>query len=980
MATFTGTAADEVIRPEMVSPTVATSGGSTPSAAVDTIHVGGGNDVADGGGGNDQLFLGAGNDIVEWDAGEGSDLIEGGADFDRLDAFVFNGELDFEISANGSRATFRSGVEFLDLNEVEDIFWQPGGSEAGTRAETIEVGNLDGTHIQRLSFNLSVAQLNPEPDQAADTVTLAAGDEADLITLAHSTPLGSLITVEGLGQTVEIFSGGETDRLTINGAGGIDIISGSTLPAASMLLTLNGGAANDFLTGGANGDTLNGDSGNDVLDGGAGADTLDGGANNDTVVGRFGGDTALLGEGADRFIWEVGHGSDIVEGQAGFDTLEFHGSIANENFEIAANGARTAVARSVSVLMDINDVELIDLYAADGSDAIVVGDLTGTDVAEVNVHLERVQGNPAGDEQIDSIRVSGSSAGDMITVHGFAASIGVEGLAAIVEIYNPEANDRLTVNGGGGNDVIRAATMTDALTINGEAGDDVLAGGAGADLLLGGVDEDTADYAASNRGVFVNLGTQSGFGGFAHGDSYGSIENAAGSAFADILVGSGGDNVLSGAAGNDQLFGEAGADRLIGGVGADLSNGGFGDDIHIVDHAGDVVAEGAGEGNDRVQAGLSYTLAGGAHVELMTTRDNAGTAAIDLTGNELANAINGNAGANVLSGQAGADKLTGLGGNDRLIGGAGADRSDGGAGNDVHGVDDAWDLVIERAGEGAADRVVASVSFALELNAEVEQIATDSVAGTAAIDLGGSNTANRITGNAGDNELAGRGAADILFGHAGNDVLNGGVGIDSSDGGAGDDLHFVDNAADLVVERAGDGSADRVLASASYILRAAAEVEILTTTSNGGIAAIDLTGNAFANRIVGNAGANELQGKGGADTLVGGGGDDVFRFVTAQDAGNGASRDLIEDFQGGGAAGGDSIDLSGIDAIAGGADNGFTLIGSDPFSAAGQLRIVFDEASNQTLLLGNTDGDLLAEFRIALTGDVSLAHVSDLVL
>ena len=49
---------------------------------------------------------------------------------------------------------------------------------------------------------------------------------------------------------------------------------------------------------------------------------------------------------------------------------------------------------------------------------------------------------------------------------------------------------------------------------------------------------------------------------------------------------------------------------------------------------------------------------------MLSTTDNAGTAAIDLTGNEFANMSDGNAGANVLNGGAGADTLIGLGGAD----------------------------------------------------------------------------------------------------------------------------------------------------------------------------------------------------------------------------------------------------------------------------------------------------------------------------
>ena len=49
-------------------------------------------------------------------------------------------------------------------------------------------------------------------------------------------------------------------------------------------------------------------------------------------------------------------------------------------------------------------------------------------------------------------------------------------------------------------------------------------------------------------------------------------------------------------------------------------------------------------------ASADYGLTAGAHVEILRTDSDAGTGAIDLTGNELGNAIYGNAGDNVIDG------------------------------------------------------------------------------------------------------------------------------------------------------------------------------------------------------------------------------------------------------------------------------------------------------------------------------------------
>jgi Ca2+-binding RTX toxin-like protein len=167
---------------------------------------------------------------------------------------------------------------------------------------------------------------------------------------------------------------------------------------------------------------------------------------------------------------------------------------------------------------------------------------------------------------------------------------------------------------------------------------------------------------------------------------------------------------------------------------------------------------------------VSYALGAGAEVEMLTTDFNAGTAAINLTGNELANAIYGNEGANTLSGGAGNDTLVGNGGNDVLIGGAGVDTTYGGAGDDFHFVDNAGDVVIEAVG-GGNDRVFAGVSYTLAAGAEVEMLTTDNNAGTGAINLTGNELANAIFGNEGANVLDGGAGRDVLVGNGGADIF-----------------------------------------------------------------------------------------------------------------------------------------------------------------------------------------------------------------
>ncbi|GLK80171.1 pre-peptidase C-terminal domain-containing protein [Methylopila turkensis] len=304
------------------------------------------------------------------------------------------------------------------------------------------------------------------------------------------------------------------------------------------------------------------------------------------------------------------------------------------------------------------------------------------------------------------------------------------------------------------------------------------------------------------------------------------IENATGGSGDDVLVGNAGRNVLNG---------RGGADEMIGGAG---------DDRYIVDNVDDIVFEYESEGTDTVEASISYTL--GDHVENLKLT---GTSAINGTGNALANLILGNAAANILNGGAGADELRGGLGNDRYI------------------VDDAGDVVAERGDQGY-DVVEASITYALTGNVESLKLT-----GTSAING---------TGNALDN---------VLLGNVANNILNGGAGADELRGGLGNDRYIVDNAGDVVVERADQGY-DVVEASVSYAL--SGHVESLKLT---GTLAINGTGNALDNVLLGNVANNVLNGGVGADDMRGGLGNDRYIVDNAGDRvteAGGAGLDTVE--------------------------------------------------------------------------------------
>ncbi len=135
------------------------------------------------------------------------------------------------------------------------------------------------------------------------------------------------------------------------------------------------------------------------------------------------------------------------------------------------------------------------------------------------------------------------------------------------------------------------------------------------------------------------------------------------------------------------------------------------------------------------------------------------------------------------------------------------------------------------------------------------------ITGTAGNDtLNGTSSADKIFGLGGD---------DILNGNGGNDQLDGGIGADTMSGGTGNDIYFVDDVGDSVIEAAGEGTDEVRTTLAAYAL--GAEVEKLRFTGSGSFTG---TGNELNNEIQGGSSADTLTGGDGYDYLIGGGGGD----------------------------------------------------------------------------------------------------------
>ncbi len=112
--------------------------------------------------------------------------------------------------------------------------------------------------------------------------------------------------------------------------------------------------------------------------------------------------------------------------------------------------------------------------------------------------------------------------------------------------------------------------------------------------------------------------------------------------------------------------------------------------------------------------------------------------------------------------------------------------------------------------------------------------------------------------------------ANNLTGSDGANLLNGLGGVDTMAGGLGDDVYFVDDSNDQVIENPGGGN-DAVFSTANFQL--SAEVESLVLQGGADLQGV---GNSLNNQLHGNGGNNVLDGGVGADAVIGFAGNDLL--------------------------------------------------------------------------------------------------------
>jgi Ca2+-binding RTX toxin-like protein len=263
---------------------------------------------------------------------------------------------------------------------------------------------------------------------------------------------------------------------------------------------------------------------------------------------------------------------------------------------------------------------------------------------------------------------------------------------------------------------------------------------------------------------------------------------------------------------------------------------------------------------------------------------------------------------------------------------------------------------------------------------------------------------DRITGGAGVDAVNGGDGNDLVFGAGGNDEIAADAGNDYYDGGAGSDIiHFsvigangpgggVANASGVRCDLAVSGPQDLgvfgldELHGIENIFGSAGNDQFFGTNGANGI-----EGRSGDDLVDGRGGNDTLFAFDGSDTMIGGLGADAIilhepggaardtvRYFSLQESGtSAASRDRISNFDRGGQASDDKIDLSAIDARPNVAGNqAFSFVGQLT-AAAGEVQVTV--SGSDTLVIVDTDADASAEMSILVAGVTGLT-AADFIL
>ena len=381
----------------------------------------------------------------------------------------------FRLSPNGARVRLVRDVGgvVMSLGELEQV-----DVRAAAGADTLTTDELSGTTLQAVTGDLGAA------DGATDRVVVNATQFDDTVDVAGADGTASVI---GVAVPVTL-AGAEAgrDQLQVNALAGFDRVASAGAPGhhvrAHRRRRRRGRRAGRR-------------PGRRDLARAATASTRSTATAATTAPSSAPATTASPGTRATA--------ATCVEGQDGMDTMTFNGSGVGRDVHPSSTAARASASRATSATSRWTSTTSSGSTPRGSAEAtsMMTFDVSGTDLTALRFAMGT-------DGAADEVFVDSASNGaDAIAVTGAIGAANVDRPPGgfMLAMSGAQVDDRLIVNGRGGDDTIDASALAaDAvrLAIDGGAGADTMRGGRGPDLLQGG---DGADDVDGNQGDDIAL-------------------------------------------------------------------------------------------------------------------------------------------------------------------------------------------------------------------------------------------------------------------------------------------------------------------------------------------------------------------------------------------------------------------------------------------------------------------------------------------
>ncbi|MFK7876367.1 MAG: hypothetical protein AB8B71_11395 [Paracoccaceae bacterium] len=878
------------------------------------IEIGAGNDTITGSSEADVIVSGLGTNTIDGAGGDdtyiyangSNDFFDGGSGFDTLNfinstlpvALDMPGGIVFRLNSAQQLMTF-DGIEQVAGSVLDDglfgfngddvlIGWAGNDRILGRNANDTLFGNSGDDTLEGGNGDDEI-----HGGSGNDTVLGEAGADTYFYTGGRDTVDGGgndafapgfydVLSFEGLDQGIGL-SAPQGDAYALE-----SVISGPLTTDTDLVI----GAGAELLVDFRNIEHLIGTDQGDLIDNVANSGRME-------QIDLLGGDDVLISQGAFA-IYDGGDGFDIVSyAKTGFAPSDL-------GFQINLLTGRTTAINPDDLAGDrLTGFEGVigttggDDFIGDSRDNYFMG-LTGRD--------SYVGG--AGSDIIDFSRETGSG---QVVVNLPSSSVrdtygNFEFVQDIESVFGSKNNDSFTgdgadnlFDGGAGNDFISAGAGNDTLLSG--AGSDTLRGGDDDDLLVhqgtdlseydGGNGQDWIDLSQAAAAVSIDLSGGAVRSNGAQIATLASIENAAGSAFDDVIRGDDQANQLTGDLGGDIFTGFGGDDSFVGGAGFD-----------IVDYSQEAGTTGVGAslktklGQDRAGALDSFNGIEG------------------LIGTDRADLFLGDDGDNLFVGNAGVDTLDGGAGQDTLD----FSRETGTGGLDV-------DMLFGEARDTFGARDVIS-GFEVVIGTDQNDIFRG---GTTDAVFHGGGGSDSITGGTGSDTVSGGSGADLF------EIVSGGANLTVTDFEVGvdflnlRDFEFLD-ARDALDNATGTVDTTIQFAQGGRLVLEGVAVDeldqinirlpnaflpVFEAPDGGG--AVD--GTERSESLLGSTGNDALNGGKGDDVLIGGPGNDTLDGGQGQDDANYAGEfigNIVVDMQAGTVTRADGIDtLVSIETVTG---------------------------------------------------------------